>query len=70
MGVPQNYSKAIEYYSKAADIGNSTSFYNLGLLYEGGFGVVKNLPKASEFYEKAASMGLEIAQKKIKTLYK
>ena len=37
--VKQDYSKALEYFQKAADLGCSGAFNNIGNLYENGQGV-------------------------------
>ncbi|ENU27824.1 tetratricopeptide repeat protein [Acinetobacter modestus] len=55
--VIQNYEKAFEWYSKAANQGNAQAQYNLGSLYQNGQGVEKDDKKAFEWYRKAASNG-------------
>ena len=56
-GVVQNYEKAFEWYSKAANQGNAQAQYNLGSLYHNGQGVEKNDKRAFEWYRKAANSG-------------
>lgn len=56
-GVVQNYEKAFEWYSKAANQGFAMAQYNLGLLYQNGQGVEKDDQRAFEWYRKAASNG-------------
>jgi len=41
-GVTQDYVKALEWYHKAANFGNVTTQYQLGILYEAGAGVQRN----------------------------
>ena len=52
--IEQNYSKAIEYYEKTAQLGFSMSFSYLGILYEEWNGVEQNYAKSIEYYEKAS----------------
>lgn len=42
LGTKQDYSKAFEYYSRAADLCNDIAEYNLGKIYEQGLGVEKD----------------------------
>ena len=48
---------AREWYEKAADKGDTTAMFNLGLLYENGLGVAQDYAMAREWYEKAADKG-------------
>jgi TPR repeat protein len=54
--------KAIELWSKAADAGNVTARFNLGLQYAAGVGVKKDMKKAAEYLLQAAESGLPEAQ--------
>ncbi|QIC72349.1 sel1 repeat family protein [Acinetobacter indicus] len=45
-GVTQNYSKAFEWYSRAAAQGDADAQYRLGLMYASGQGVTQNYSKA------------------------
>jgi hypothetical protein len=56
-GFQQGQTKAIELWSRAADLGCSTAHNNLGCIYEGG-----NLKKAKFHYEAAAMAGDEVAR--------
>ena len=56
-GVDQDYSKAKEYFLKAAEKGNSDALNNLGKMYDLGKGVEQNFAKAMEYYQKAAERG-------------
>jgi hypothetical protein len=56
-GVPQDYKKALEWYSKAAIQGYALAQNNLGLMYEKGCGVVQDYKKAFEWYSKAVEQG-------------
>lgn len=52
-----DFVKANEYFTKAANAGNSDAFYKLGELYEKGEGVDQSNTTALEFYNCAANMG-------------
>ena len=67
-GTKQDYQKAFEYTTKAANLGGMYSAYNLGEIYELGRGVAINKALALEWYEKALELGLEGAKEKINQL--
>lgn len=67
-GTKQDYQKAFEYTTKAANLGGMYSAYNLGEIYEQGRGVTINKALALEWYEKALELGLEGAKEKIDEL--
>lgn len=54
-GTAQDYTKAFEWYSKAAESDIYTAQYNLGLIYEKGLGVNQDMAKAKEWQDKAAA---------------
>ena len=58
----------MEWYRKAADQGNMYGEFNIGLLYEFGYGVTKNLDEAAKWYRRAANRGMERAKTKLKEL--
>ncbi|WP_163556226.1 tetratricopeptide repeat protein [Helicobacter suis] len=53
----KDYQKALAYSQKAASMGITGAYFNLGIMYENGYGVAKDYQKALEYYKKAASMG-------------
>ena len=53
-----DYTKAMEYYLKAADMGNGEAMCRIGLLYDSGKGVTKNIDTANQWYLKAGEAGL------------
>jgi TPR repeat protein len=55
LGVPQDYTKAREWFEKAAAKDDATSMHLLGLLFASGLGVPQDFAKAREWYEKAAA---------------
>ena len=68
-GVIKNYSKAFEWYLKAAEQGNMDAQSNLGDLYRNGQSVIKNYSKAFEWYLKSAEQGVSCAQNNLGKLY-
>jgi len=69
-GVAQNLPKAIELWSRAADAGNATARFNLGVQYANGSGVKKDVKKAADYLLKAAESGLPEAQFAVASLYR
>ena len=58
----EDKSKAFEFYSKCAELGNKDALYAVGRCYKFGIGVIKNFKKAVEYYTKAADQGHKDAQ--------
>ena len=69
-GVEQSYSKAKEWFEKAAENGNEYAMFQIGFLYENGNGVEQSYSKAKEWYEKAAEHDHATAMLRIGYLYK
>jgi TPR repeat protein len=63
--VPRNYSKAREWYQKAAAAGLPEGHYNVGVCHEIGMGTESNLAQATASFEKAAALGLPQALYKL-----
>ena len=59
--VSQDVQKGLEWYRKAAELGNARSMYALGYAYQCGQGVEMNMEEALSWYEKAALAGHETA---------
>lgn len=53
--------KALYYYKKAADLGSSGAYNNLGVMYNYGIGVAQSYSTARSYYKTAADMGNAIA---------
>ena len=53
----EDYSIAMEYFRKAADMGNGEAMCQIGLLYDSGKGVAKNIDTANQWYLKAGEAG-------------
>jgi len=61
-GYPQNYTKALEYWHKAAELGNASAYSNIGFAYRNGNGVEFDNEKVKYYYELAAMRGSESAR--------
>jgi TPR repeat protein len=57
----------MSWYRTAADAGNETAMYNIGVLFEGGLGVTQDRDQAIVWYRKAA-VGNELAKAALKSL--
>ncbi|WP_104751159.1 dynamin family protein [Helicobacter salomonis] len=55
--VAQDYTKAIEHYQKAGEMGCAEAYCNLGFMYYDSRGVPQDYVKAKEYWEKATEMG-------------
>jgi uncharacterized protein len=61
-GVPQDYTQAAQWFSKAADQGDAVAQSNLGNMHYFGDGIPQNYAEAAKWYRKAADQGYAIAQ--------
>ena len=68
-GVPQDYSKAVEWHRRAADQGHVGAQAALGELYGQGKGVVQDYSKAAVWLRRAADQGHKYAQFRLGYLY-
>lgn len=68
-GTTRNYTKALEWYGKAAQTGLPEGYYNVGVCYEVGIGTASDLKKAAENYTKAADLKLPLAMHKMAAYY-
>ena len=56
-GVPKDWGKAIDLWSKGAELGDAGSQFNLGVCYMNGEHVTKDTTKARHCFEQAAEQG-------------
>ncbi len=68
LGVPQDYTKALELYQVAAIKGVPEANGLVGNLFENGLGVDKDLKKAQDWYNKGKEMGDSSMNKKLAAL--
>ena len=57
LGFPQDYSKALELWHRAADLGYALAYNNIGYAYNTGRGVEVDMKKAIRYYELSAMGG-------------
>ena len=69
VGVPRHFTKAFEWYGKAANAGSMEAWHRLGACYEIGVGVMADTGKALEAYTKAAALGFTPARYKLADMY-
>ena len=55
--LPQDTEKGLQWYQRAAELGNARSMYALGYAYQCGQGVEPSMAIAMHWYEKAALAG-------------
>jgi TPR repeat protein len=67
-GVEQDYAKAVELYTLAAEQGHREAQFNLGLCYRHGYGVARSYDKAVYWYTLAAEQGHADAQRTLNLL--
>ena len=56
-GLPQNRDKALELWRRAAELGDPTAYFNIGIAYKNGINVKKDEKKAIHCWELAAIGG-------------
>jgi TPR repeat protein len=61
----KDYSKALDWFGKAADQGDAFAQNGLGVMYTNGLGVEKNYVQALAWYRKAADQGNEFSKKQV-----
>ena len=66
---PQDYSEAVRWWRKAAELGHAQAQCNLGVMYSSGQGVTEDKAEAVRWYRKAAEQGLAIAQSNLGIMY-
>lgn len=68
-GISQDYQKALYYYKKAADLGNSSACNNLGCMYDSGKGVARDYSLAVRYFQKGADLGNATACNNVGSCY-
>jgi uncharacterized protein len=56
-GLPQHRAKALKLWNRAAELGHTESYFNIGQAYYQGIGVERDMKKADHYYELAAICG-------------
>ena len=60
--MPQNYTKALELYHRAGELGNAQAYSNIGFMYQYSKGVDQDEKKAIHYYKLAAIRGETVAR--------
>ena len=60
-GVAQDFGKAVDLLTQAAEKGNEFAMIGLASMYRQGQGVPQNFPKAIELYNRAIEQGNDVA---------
>lgn len=66
----KNYQKALEYFQKSGEQGNSRGYQRIGYFYIAGLGVEKSKEKAQEYFEKAVELNDSTAMNSLGSMYK
>jgi len=61
-GIAQDYAEAVRWYRLAADQGNVTAQFNVGVMFYNGTGVAQDYTEAMRWYRLAADQGHALAQ--------
>ena len=69
IGVACNFTKALEWYHKAADAGEAEGYMRVGVCYEIGMGAAADMGKAVAVFEKAAALGYVPAMNRLAEVY-
>ena len=67
-GVGQDAQKAVEWFRKAADLGNTFAMVHLGECLESGQGIKKSRAEAIRWYKKAEAAGNSRARDRLQAL--
>ena len=65
----KEYTEAVKWFRKAADMGEPNAQYNLGICYYNGQGVKQNFEEAVKWLKKAAEQGIVFAQYNLGVCY-
>jgi raw score 9.87 len=60
-GTPKDDAKAFLYFQLAAENGSPEGMYNLGAMYDNGFGTKRNRKFATQWFKKSCEAGYEKA---------
>lgn len=69
VGVPQDFQKALNWYTRAIKHGSGAAATNVGFMYDKGIGVTLNKSKALDYYKLASSMKVVRAMEIIAYMY-
>ena len=64
-GTPQDYTRALHFWTLAANQNHTDAMYNLGVLYREGLGTTVDLVTARAWFRRAAALGHQRAQEEL-----
>ena len=64
-----DFTEAVEWYRKAAEMGDSKAQCNLGYMYDNGYGVDQDYSEALKWYQKSVEQGNSRAQNNLGSMY-
>ena len=65
----KNYTEALKWYQKSADLGNASAQDWLGYFYQKGYGVTQDYSEAVKWYRKSANQGYASGQRDLGYMY-
>lgn len=65
----ENYTQAIEWYTKSANQGYAEAQNDLGMMYRDGRGITQDYTKAHELFVKSSNQGLDLAEYNLGVMY-
>ena len=68
-GVNKDYSEALKWYRKAAEMGHASGQNTLGYMYKNGLGVAKDYAEAFKWYKMSAEQGYDAGQNNLGYMY-
>jgi len=68
-GVSQDYTKAVQWYQRAAEQDHVAAQFHLGVLYEEGRCVARDYIQAMQWFQKVADKGFPVAQYNLGVMY-
>ena len=68
-GVPEDAAEAVRWFRLAAEQGDATAQFNLGVMYDNGEGVPKDAAEAVRWFRLAAEQGYAAAQLNLGVMY-
>ncbi|RZU47372.1 Sel1 repeat-containing protein [Fluviicoccus keumensis] len=67
--VPQDYTEALKWFHKSAQLGDPSGQFNLGMMYANGYGIGKNQAEAARWFKLSADQGKANAQLNLGMMY-
>ena len=69
-GVRQDYAEALSWYRRAAEAGNPSGMFNVGVMFDAGRGMPRDPQEAARWYERSAATGFGRAEYNLGLMYR